>query len=108
MTTQTDDRPTGAVDNTVPDAPAAPSRAEVLSGEQLDAREHSAFAGLLRAHTRMMRMLEAEMVAAHALSLNAYDVLLWLHNAGRGLRMAELADTVLLDRRAPNGLVNPA
>jgi DNA-binding MarR family transcriptional regulator len=72
---------------------------EEPSGEQLNADELSAWRGLLRVHARMTRALDEELVATHSLNLPAYEVLLYLEDAPDGrLRMAELADTVLLSR----------
>jgi DNA-binding MarR family transcriptional regulator len=81
----------------------APRRAP--RGEQLNADELGAWRGLLRVHARVIQVLDAELAASHALSLISYDVLLQLDNAGRGLRMAELVDSVLLDRSGHTGLV---
>ncbi len=54
-----------------------------------------------------MRELDAELEAAHALPLSSYDVLIYLQAApGRRLRMAELADSVLLSRSGMTRLVD--
>lgn len=73
---------------------------------QLNADELGAWRGLLRVHAGVVRVLDAELTASDAVSLNAYDVLLALDNAGGGLRITELADSVLLDRSGPKGLVD--
>jgi DNA-binding MarR family transcriptional regulator len=92
-----------------PTPPPGPSSSEAPrrepSGEQLNADELGAWRGLLRVHARVVRALDAELAASHALSLTSYDVLLALENADEGLRMAELVDSVLLDRSGPKGLV---
>lgn len=61
----------------------------------------------LRAHARLIRVLETELVAKHPLSLGGYDVLVQLAEApDRRLRMAELADAVLLSRSGVTRLVD--
>ena len=64
--------------------------------------EVQAWLGLLHAHARLTKDLDAELTAAHGVSLSDYEVL-WRVNAapdGR-MRMTELAETVLL---SPSGL----
>jgi DNA-binding MarR family transcriptional regulator len=54
---------------------------------------------MLRVHARLLAELDAELEAEHGLALVSYEVLLALHDAPGGrLRMAELADSVLLSR----------
>jgi DNA-binding MarR family transcriptional regulator len=54
-----------------------------------------------------VRELDAELLAAHDLPLSSYDVLIYLRDApGRRLRMAELADSVLLSRSGVTRLVD--
>jgi DNA-binding MarR family transcriptional regulator len=61
----------------------------------------------LRAHAGIMRDLERELVAETGMPLAWYDVLLQLAEApGRRLRMAELADSVLLSRSGLTRLVD--
>ncbi len=61
----------------------------------------------LRAHARLVRVLETELVAEHPITLGAYDVLVQLAEAPeRRLRMAELADAVLLSRSGVTRLVD--
>jgi DNA-binding MarR family transcriptional regulator len=61
----------------------------------------------LRAHARLVRVLETELVAEHPITLGAYDVLVQLAEApDRRLRMAELADAVLLSRSGVTRLVD--
>jgi DNA-binding MarR family transcriptional regulator len=63
--------------------------------------------GFLRAHAMVMRELEREMVAETGLPLAWYDVLLQLAEApDRRLRMAELADRVLLSRSGLTRLID--
>ena len=73
-----------------------------LTGNELDA-----WRSFLRAHARLVRVLEAELVAKHPISLGGYDVLFQLAEApDRRLRMAELADAVLLSRSGVTRLVD--
>jgi DNA-binding MarR family transcriptional regulator len=64
--------------------------------------EITAWAGLLRAHAATTRRFNAELVAAHGLTLSAYEVLLHLKRAEGGrLRRVDLAERVLL---TPSGI----
>jgi DNA-binding MarR family transcriptional regulator len=75
--------------------------------EELTATELGAWRGMLRVHTALVRELDAELDAAHGLPLSSYDVLIYLQSApGRRLRMAELADSVLLSRSGVTRLVD--
>lgn len=61
----------------------------------------------LRAHSRITRRLETDLLAAHDLPLAEYDVLVQLVQApDRRLRMTELADRVLLSRSGLTRLVD--
>ncbi|HEV3356908.1 MAG TPA: MarR family transcriptional regulator [Pseudonocardiaceae bacterium] len=61
----------------------------------------------LRAHARIVRALESELLADQQLSLASYDVLVQLAEAPqRRLRMTELADAVLLSRSGVTRLVD--
>jgi DNA-binding MarR family transcriptional regulator len=69
--------------------------------------ELNAWRSFLTAHARVLRSLEAELLADQRLSLVSYDVLVQLAEApGRRLRMAELADRVLLSRSGVTRLVD--
>lgn len=64
--------------------------------------EIAAWVGLLRAHASATRRFNAELVAAHGLTLNSYEVLLHLARAdGKRLRRVDLAERVLL---TPSGI----
>lgn len=53
----------------------------------------------LRAHAAVTRQLDADLVAGHGLTLNDYEVLLYLgHEADGRLRPSQLTDRVLLTR----------
>jgi len=61
----------------------------------------------LRAHARVIRELERELVAEQDLALSDYDVLVQLSAApDRRLRMSELADALLLSRSGATRLVD--
>ena len=67
--------------------------------EGLTSAELTAWRTFLRAHSTVVRALEAELLAEHDLPLASYDVLVQLSEApDRRLRMTELADRVLLSR----------
>ena len=69
--------------------------------------ELRAFAGLLSTHRRLTELLDGELERAHGISLAEYDVLVSLaHAPGGRLRMAELADAVLLSRSGLTRLVD--
>ena len=73
----------------------------------LDAEELAAWRGMLRVHSALTRSLDAELIAAHGLPLSSYEVLLFLADAPSGrMRMAELADSVLLSRSGLTRLVD--
>ena len=74
---------------------------------ELSAAELGAWRGMLRIHTALIRALDAELDAAHGLPLTSYDVLIYLQHAPqKRLRMAELADSVLLSRSGVTRLVD--
>ncbi len=61
----------------------------------------------LRAHARLTRTLEAELVLDQRLTLASYDVLVQLaERPDRRMRMTELADAVLLSRSGVTRLVD--
>jgi DNA-binding MarR family transcriptional regulator len=61
----------------------------------------------LRAHARVMRELERELLADASMPIGWYDVLLQLAEAPEGrLRMADLADRVLLSRSGLTRLID--
>lgn len=69
--------------------------------------ELGAWRSFLRAHARITRCLETELVAEQRLSLAAYDVLVQLAEAPRHrMRMTDLADAVLLSRSGVTRLVD--
>jgi DNA-binding MarR family transcriptional regulator len=74
---------------------------------ELSATELEAWRGFLRAHSALIRGLDAQLESAHGLPLNCYEVLITLRDAdGKRLRMAELADRALLSRSGMTRLVD--
>jgi DNA-binding MarR family transcriptional regulator len=87
---------------TVPTRPAA-----IFASPALDPLERRAWRAFLQAHARVIRRLEADLMAGDDLPLAEFDVLYQLSLAdGRRLRMNELADRVLLSRAGITRLVD--
>jgi DNA-binding MarR family transcriptional regulator len=79
----------------------------ITSTRMLTDRELRAWRSFLRAHARVTRALEAELVTEHNLSLAEYDVLVNLIEApDRRLRMTDLAARVLISRSGLTRLVD--
>jgi DNA-binding MarR family transcriptional regulator len=77
------------------------------STDLLDEQELRAWRGMLQVHAAVTRSLDAQMHAEHGLSVSAYEVLMFLADApGQRLRMAEIADRVLLSRSGLTRLVD--
>jgi DNA-binding MarR family transcriptional regulator len=73
----------------------------------LDEEELAAWRGMLRAHAALTKELDAELAREHNLPLSSYEVLLYLADAPDGrMRMAELAESVLLSRSGLTRLVD--
>ena len=73
----------------------------------LSPRELRAWRGLLRVHARLVKTLDAELVAGHGLGVTSYEVLLYLADAPEGkMRMHEIASSVLLSRSGLTRLVD--
>jgi DNA-binding MarR family transcriptional regulator len=76
--------------------------AENRGGRRLEALEFRAWRAFLYAYARVVPTLDRELVGALGLSLNQFEVLMWLRRAGeRGLRMSDLASRVVL---SPSGV----
>ena len=74
---------------------------------ELSPAELGAWRGFLRVHSTLVKALDAELQAAHGLPLSSYEVLITLRTApGKRLRMAELADRVILSRSGMTRLVD--
>lgn len=69
--------------------------------------ELSAWRGMLEVNARVTQELDAQMQAAHGLSVSAYEVLMFLADAPEHrLRMSDIADRVLLSRSGCTRLVD--
>lgn len=74
---------------------------------QLSDVELAAWRGLLRAHSSLVKALDAELEQAHGLALSSFEVLTRLDQASGGrMRMCELAESVLLSRSGLTRLVD--
>jgi DNA-binding MarR family transcriptional regulator len=74
---------------------------------ELGEAELGAWRGLVRVHAAIARELDAELEASHGLPLSSYEVLRCLSKAPGGrLRMAELAEHVLLSRSGMTRLID--
>lgn len=73
------------------------------SGEKgLDELQFRAWRAFLYAYSRVVPKLDRELRSAQGLSLNQFEVLVWLVQAGeRGLRMSDLASRAVL---SPSGV----
>ena len=75
--------------------------------DRLTAQELSAWRGLLEVHAETTNALDAQMRAEHGIPVSSYEVLMFLGDApGRRLRMAEIAERVLLSRSGLTRLVD--
>jgi DNA-binding MarR family transcriptional regulator len=75
--------------------------------EQLSATEERAWRALVRAHTCLVKRLDAQLEADHGLPLTSYEVLLRLSKTENGkLRMHDIASSVLLSRSGLTRLVD--
>lgn len=77
------------------------------AGSRLSDTEYRAWRGFLRAHSAVVRRLEADLLREHGLPLAWYDVLVQLVEAPEHeLRMTELAERVLVSRSGLTRLVD--
>lgn len=84
-----------------------PTAGRIAQDDALSDLELAAWRGLLRAHARLVKALDANLEAAHDLPLSHYDVLVQVASApGERMRMCELADSVLLSRSGLTRLVD--
>src|SRR4051794_6357415 len=71
------------------------------------ATELGAWRGMLQMHAQITQALDAQMRTEHGLSVSSYEVLMFLAEVPeRRLRMAEIADQVLLSRSGLTRLVD--
>jgi DNA-binding MarR family transcriptional regulator len=69
--------------------------------------ELNAWRGLMRVHACVLKMLDAELEAAHGLPLTSFEVLIQLAEArDHRMRMCDLADSVQLSRSGMSRLVD--
>jgi DNA-binding MarR family transcriptional regulator len=77
------------------------------SPDRLDEHELRAWRGLLKVHAAVTRDLDAQLQDEHDLSVSSYEVLMFVADApDERLRMADLADRVLLSRSGMTRLVD--
>jgi DNA-binding MarR family transcriptional regulator len=70
-------------------------------------QQRAAWSGFIRAHSSILRELDAELQAAHGLPLSSFDVLVQLSLAPNGrMQMSELAETVHLSRSGLTRMVD--
>jgi DNA-binding MarR family transcriptional regulator len=82
-------------------------RAPTEPQAELSEAELGAWRGLFRVHAALVRELDAELDGRHGLPLSSYEVLRCLSKAPNGrLRMAELAEHVLLSRSGMTRLID--
>src|SRR5689334_14649172 len=82
--------------------PLPPSAATQLSPAEL-----RAWRGMLRVHSRLVKVLDARLDHEHGLPLTSYEVLVHLSEAeGERMRMCDLADSILLSRSGLTRLVD--
>lgn len=80
---------------------------ETTTTQELTPAELAAWRGLLRVHSALSKSLDSELEAAHGLPLSSYEVLIFLRDSPeRKMRMADLADRVLLSRSGMTRLVD--
>jgi DNA-binding MarR family transcriptional regulator len=80
---------------------------DTTSTDPFSEQELAAWRGMLQVHARVTRALDAQMRAEHGLSVSAYEVLMFLADApDHRLRMAEIADRVLLTRSGCTRLID--
>jgi DNA-binding MarR family transcriptional regulator len=83
------------------------SRNESSPVAPLTDRELAAWRGMLEAHSRVTRQLDAQMQAEHGISVSAYEVLMFLADAPEHrMRMSDIAERVLLSRSGCTRLVD--
>jgi DNA-binding MarR family transcriptional regulator len=82
--------------------PLTPSAATQLAPAEL-----RAWRGMLRVHSRLVKVLDARLDQDHGLPLTSYEVLVHLSEADGGrMRMCDLAESILLSRSGLTRLVD--
>ena len=70
-------------------------------------QQRAAWSGFIRAHSSIVKELDAELQAAHGLPLSSFDVLVQLSVAPNGrMQMSELAEAVHLSRSGLTRMVD--
>lgn len=76
--------------------------ADDRGGRLLDELQFRAWRAFLYAYSEVVPKLDRELIRAHYMSFNQFEVLTWLRRAGeQGLRMSDLASRVVL---SPSGV----
>lgn len=73
---------------------------------KLAAHEADAWFGFMHAHAELVRDIDADLLAAHGLSLSAHEVLLRLEECDERMRMSELAQSVTVSPSRVTRLVD--
>jgi DNA-binding MarR family transcriptional regulator len=80
---------------------------EIVASDRLDGAALDAWRSYLQSHASILRELDAELVAAHAMTARDYEVLLYLAQAPeRKLPMSALATSTMLTRSGITRLVD--
>ncbi|MDA0169626.1 MarR family transcriptional regulator [Solirubrobacter taibaiensis] len=78
-----------------------------IATDRFSAQELAAWRGMLQVHSELTQVLDAQMRAEHGMPVSMYEVLMFLGDApDRRLRMAEIAERVLLSRSGLTRLVD--
>ena len=86
---------------------AATDSTSAPGADRLGPDELRAWRGLLKAHAALTTALDIDLRREHGLSVPAYEVLMFVGDADGGkLRMADIADRVLLSRSGLTRLVD--
>ena len=86
---------------------AMASSTRPVADHELAPAELAAWRGFLRVHAALVKSLDDQLAAEHGLPLTSYEVLIYLRSAPeQRLRMADLADRVLLSRSGMTRLVD--
>jgi DNA-binding MarR family transcriptional regulator len=81
--------------------------ASTAPSDHLTTDELRAWRGLLKVHAALTGLLDADLHARHGLSVSSYEVLMFVADAPEAkLRMADLAERVLLSRSGLTRLVD--
>jgi len=76
------------------------------SPSRLSEEELAAWAGLLRAHARLVGRLDAELRAEHGFGISSYEVLVRLAQSPNGMRLLDLSKSALITQSGMSRLVD--